>query len=42
MKKIWWIMEIKLPQNAELIIDKLRNSGYSCYAVGGCVRDSLR
>ena len=35
-------MEIKLPQNAELIIDKLRDSGYSCYAVGGCVRDSLR
>ena len=35
-------MEIKLPQNAKLIIDTLRDNGYSCYAVGGCVRDSFR
>ena len=35
-------MEIQMPSNAKLIIDKLRQSGYSCYAVGGCVRDSLR
>lgn len=35
-------MKIYLPENAKLIIDKLRNSGFNCYAVGGCVRDSLR
>ncbi|MBQ3331200.1 MAG: CCA tRNA nucleotidyltransferase [Ruminococcus sp.] len=35
-------MKIYLPENVKLIIDKLRNSGYNCYAVGGCVRDSLR
>ena len=35
-------MEIRLPENAKRIIDRLRQSGYSCYAVGGCVRDSLR
>lgn len=35
-------MEIRLPQNAKFIIDRLRQSGYGCYAVGGCVRDSLR
>lgn len=35
-------MEIRLPQNAKLIMDKLRDNGYSCYAVGGCVRDCLR
>lgn len=30
-----------MSENAKLIIDKLRDSGYGCYAVGGCVRDSL-
>ena len=30
-----------LPGNARFIIDRLRRSGYACYAVGGCVRDSL-
>ena len=30
-----------LPENARFIIDRLRRSGYSCYAVGGCVRDCL-
>ena len=30
-----------MSENAKLIIDRLRDSGYSCYAVGGCVRDSL-
>lgn len=34
-------MEIKLPQNAKLIMGRLHENGYSCYAVGGCVRDSL-
>ena len=32
---------IRLPENARYIIDTLRRNGYSCYAVGGCVRDSL-
>lgn len=35
-------MEIRLPSDVKTIIEKLRRSGYSCYAVGGCVRDSLR
>lgn len=35
-------MEIRLPFDVKLIIEKLRHNGYSCYAVGGCVRDSLR
>ena len=30
-----------LPYNARFIIDRLQQSGYSCYAVGGCVRDSI-
>lgn len=33
---------IDLPDNAKMIIERLQCSGYSCYAVGGCVRDSLR
>ena len=35
-------MRINLPDNAKYIIEKLQNAGYECYAVGGCVRDSLR
>ena len=35
-------MEIKLPSDVKMLIDRLRKSGYDCYAVGGCVRDSLR
>lgn len=35
-------MEIRLPSDVKLIIEKLQHNGYSCYAVGGCVRDSLR
>ncbi|MBR1533080.1 MAG: CCA tRNA nucleotidyltransferase, partial [Ruminococcus sp.] len=27
--------------NARFIIDRLQQSGYTCYAVGGCVRDSI-
>ncbi len=34
-------MNIEVPQNVEILINKLNNSGYSAYAVGGCVRDSL-
>ena len=34
-------MKIALPDNARWIINRLQESGYSCYAVGGCVRDSL-
>lgn len=35
-------MEIILPQGAQFIIGRLSRHGKSCYAVGGCVRDSLR
>lgn len=35
-------MEIRLPSDVKLIIEKLRHNGYSGYVVGGCVRDSLR
>lgn len=34
-------MDICLPNHAKLIIDTLQHNGYSCYAVGGCVRDCL-
>lgn len=32
---------IKIPDNANTIINTLRNNGHSAYVVGGCVRDSL-
>lgn len=32
---------MNLPSNAKRIIDLLISSGYSAYAVGGCVRDSV-
>ena len=35
-------MEIRLPSDVKLMIDRLRHNGYSGYVVGGCVRDSLR
>ena len=35
------MMEIKLPTDVKMIIDRLCGSGYDGYAVGGCVRDSL-
>ena len=35
-------MKIELTENAKFIIDRLQSCGYECYAVGGCVRDSLR
>lgn len=34
-------MTVRLSENAKFIINRLRDNGYSCYAVGGCVRDSL-
>ena len=35
-------MKIQLPDNAKFIMERLQGSGFDCYAVGGCVRDSLR
>ena len=35
-------MDIRMPQGAQFIIDRLARHGYGCYAVGGCVRDSFR
>lgn len=32
---------IKIPDKCNFIFDKLENSGFEVYAVGGCVRDSL-
>lgn len=34
-------MTIDLPNVARLIIDTLEKSGFDCFAVGGCVRDSI-
>lgn len=34
-------MYIKLPHEVDFIIDKLHESGFEGYIVGGCVRDSL-
>lgn len=34
-------MRLVLPYNARFIIERLQHNGYSCYAVGGCVRDSI-
>lgn len=30
-----------LPENVQISMEKLEKSGFSCYAVGGCVRDAL-
>jgi tRNA nucleotidyltransferase (CCA-adding enzyme) len=38
---IWVEMNIKLPLEVELIIDKLYKNGYEGFAVGGCIRDSI-
>ncbi len=32
---------MKLPEYVGIILEKLNNSGFEAYAVGGCVRDSL-
>ncbi len=33
---------MKIPENAEKIINRLRENGHSAYVVGGCVRDTLQ
>lgn len=33
--------DIKIPKDAEHIIDRLNDHGYEAYVVGGCVRDSI-
>lgn len=35
-------MLINLPDGVRLAMDQLNSAGYSCFAVGGCIRDSLR
>lgn len=35
-------MKIKLPEHVYLAMEQLNSAGYGCFAVGGCVRDSLR
>ena len=32
---------MELPQNVRFCIRRLEESGFACYAVGGCVRDAL-
>ena len=34
-------MELRLPNNAKYILNKLNKYGYEAYVVGGCVRDSI-
>ncbi len=34
-------MDLFLPQNVSMIIDKLEYNGFEAYIVGGCVRDSI-
>ncbi len=34
-------LKINLPENVKYLINKLTNSGYKAYAVGGCIRDSI-
>ena len=34
-------MEIRIPKDAQSIIDRLSEAGYEAYIVGGCVRDCL-
>lgn len=35
------VMKINLSKNATFIIETLEKNGFECFAVGGCVRDSL-
>ena len=32
---------MELPRNVSVLISRLEQAGFSAYAVGGCVRDSL-
>ncbi len=34
-------MKINMPDDAKLIISTLEDNGFECFAVGGCVRDSI-
>ena len=34
-------MKIEMPLAVSKIIDRLEESGYEAYAVGGCIRDSV-
>ena len=34
-------MEISLPEQAKIVLNRFEENGYEAYAVGGCVRDSL-
>ncbi len=34
-------MEIFIPQNVQMMLDKLNSNGHEAYIVGGCVRDAL-
>ncbi len=34
-------IKIEIPENVKYIISRLEKAGYSAYAVGGCVRDSI-
>lgn len=38
---IWVKVDIKMPKEAEIIIDTLYKNGFEGFAVGGCIRDSL-
>ena len=33
---------IKIPNDAKMVLDKLENAGFSAYVVGGLIRDQLR
>lgn len=33
---------LSVPENVRLLLEKLENAGFESYAVGGCIRDSLR
>ena len=34
-------MKINMPDDAKLIIRTLEDNGFECFAVGGCIRDSI-
>ena len=34
-------IKMNLPEAVKYILDTLHNNGYSCYVVGGCVRDAI-
>ena len=34
-------MQIRIPEQVNMIIEKLLGSGFEAYVVGGCVRDAL-